>query len=107
MESIEALTTARPDWQQEVIDWHASALSIAEFCKQRHLVYHQFLYWKRKFGKRGPHLDQPKQSAFVRVNTTPMMNVAEDLTITLPGGILIRGVNETNVSLLRSILEQL
>jgi len=107
MDNTENLSTASPNWQQEVSDWQASTLSIADFCKQRDLVYHQFLYWKRKFSKQSSCSGQSEQTGFVKVHPAPMINEVQDITITLPGGILIRGVNKRNVDVLRSILEQL
>ena len=99
--------TQSPDWPKLLAAWKRSTLSGAEFCKRRGLTYHQFIYWKRKLGKSVSSSGQPKQSSFVKVKSLPAVTATEGLTITLPGGILIEGVNESNVSVLRGILEQL
>ena len=100
-------TFAPSAWPDLISEWRQSTLSGAEFCLQRNLVYHQFQYWKQKLSKttaqtvRSP---QTKPSAFVQVAPVPASQ--EGITITLPGGIVIRGLNENNIGLIRRILEQ-
>lgn len=107
MKSNETPDTQSPDWPKLLAAWKRSALSGAEFCKQHNLTYHQFVYWKRKLSKPLSSSASPKQNAFIKVNSQPVTAAVKGLTITLPGGILIEGVNESNVSVLRGILEQL
>ena len=101
--------TQTQDWQKLLIAWKHSSLSGTEFCKQRNLAYHQFVYWKQKLSKPTIQPDQQTQSAFVKIeplvptpNPTP---ISESLTITLPGGILIQGVSDTNIALVRQLME--
>jgi hypothetical protein len=35
-------------WQQHITDWQATGVSGSAYCKQQSLVYHQFVYWRRK-----------------------------------------------------------
>ncbi|RLP53709.1 MAG: IS66 family insertion sequence hypothetical protein [Ketobacter sp.] len=105
MKPSESPDTPAQDWPKLMTAWKRSGLSGAEFCKRRGLTYHQFVYWKRKLCKSVSR--PPKQSPFIKVKSLPTAAAPEGLTVTLPGGILIEGVNETNVSLLRGILEQL
>ena len=46
-------------WQRHMTDWQASGASGSAYCKQQSLVYHQFVYWRRRLtsGK-----DYPKQA---------------------------------------------
>ena len=100
-------TLAPSEWPDIIQEWRRSALSGAEFCLQRNLVYHQFQYWKQKLSKTTAHTvrsPRSKPSAFVQVAPVPASQ--EGITITLPGGIVIRGLNESNIGLIRRILEQ-
>ena len=46
---LNTTTTNRANyWQQQVTTWQQSGLSCTQFCQQQHLIYHQFLYWRRK-----------------------------------------------------------
>jgi hypothetical protein len=95
-------------WQQCLIDWQASALSGAAFCKQHSIIYHQFTYWRRKLLEEG--LDQQQSSAgFTRVTaieSRPFIAQPE-LTLTLPNGIAITGLHAGNVDVLAAILRHL
>ncbi|MEC8813770.1 MAG: IS66 family insertion sequence element accessory protein TnpB [Pseudomonadota bacterium] len=107
MKTSDTLDTQNHDWPKLLATWKRSNLSGAEFCKRRGLIYHQFVYWKRKLCKPASSSTHPKQGSFIKVKSLPAVTATEGLTITLPGGILIEGVNEANVGLLRGILEQL
>lgn len=107
MKTNDTPDTQSPDWPKLLAAWKRSTLSGAEFCKRRGLTYHQFVYWKRKLSKPVSSSASPKQSAFIKVKSQPVTAAVKGLTITLPGGILIEGVNEFNVGLLHGILEQL
>jgi hypothetical protein len=38
----------RERWQELVGDWEASGMSGAAFCRERGLVYAQFMYWRKR-----------------------------------------------------------
>ncbi len=97
-------THARSAWPDLIEQLQRSALSGAEFCLQRNLAYHQFQYWKQKLSKADSHSVKQNPPAFVQV--APVRAVQEGISITVPGGIVIRGLNESNIGLVRRILEQ-
>ncbi|EBA00052.1 hypothetical protein MELB17_16858 [Marinobacter sp. ELB17] len=35
-------------WQHHITDWQATGVSGSAYCKQQSLIYHQFVYWRRK-----------------------------------------------------------
>jgi hypothetical protein len=35
-------------WQQHITDWQAAGVSGSAYCKRQSLIYHQFVYWRRK-----------------------------------------------------------
>lgn len=96
-------TTSQPDWQQLLAEWQQSSLSGAEFCKRQNIVYHQFMYWKKKLISPKSKSEPSKLSRFVRVNPVPLPAM-DELAITLPGGIRITGLNTSNIELVQLLL---
>ncbi len=91
-------------WQPHIDAWRASGLSAKRFCSQHSLPYGQFLYWSRKHSGVAGHL--PASGAFARV--VPVAGTRPSgLTISLPGGVQIGGIDADNVALLQRILAQL
>ena len=49
MEHETGAASARPSievWQQRISEWRKTGISIAEWCRENQIVYHQFIYWK-------------------------------------------------------------
>ena len=102
-----AATEVQQSWQRTIAEWQDSGLCGAAFCKQQSLVYHRFVYWRRKLStssaqepvdERGP--------GFARVMSLPAPSL-EGITVSLPGGVSITGLHAGNVALLGAILKQL
>jgi len=93
-------------WQKALSDWRVSGLSGAAYCKQQSLVYHRFVYWNQKLN-RNPDDKAGSRSGFARVATVPGDSKADGLTISLPGGVSITGLNAGNIELLGAVLRQL
>ena len=95
-------------WQQHITEWEASGVSGSAYCKQQSLIYHQFVYWRRKLT---PTEDSPKQAqtvtGFARVVSAPGTGRADGLTVALPGGVSIAGLHAGNIELLGAVLRQL
>lgn len=97
----------RDYWQQHITEWQASGLSGMAFCQQQSLAYHQFSYWRQKFMS-NVSADTPPQAGFTTViPASPEKSNTPGLTISLPGGITIAGVNADNMALLGDVLRQL
>ena len=97
-------------WQQHITDWQTSGVSGNAYCKQQSLVYHQFVYWRRKLAPAADCLEQEQTAAgFVRVVSTPDASIgeADGLTVSLPGGVSITGLHAGNIELLGAVLRQL
>ena len=93
-------------WQKALSDWRVSGLSGAAYCKQRSLVYRRFIYWNQKLN-RNPDDKAGSQSGFARLATVPGDSEADGLTISLPGGVSITGLNAGNIEFLGAVLRQL
>lgn len=105
MESQTPSSTTASDWPQRIRDWEQSGLSGAAFCKQHGLVYHQFAYWKRQV--REPKAGDAQTQASRLVKVAQASGAEHGITIRLPGGMEIDGLDASNIGLLGRILEQL
>jgi len=97
-------------WQQHITDWQATGVSGSAYCKRQALVYHQFVYWRRKLAPTEDSLEQEQSTTgFTRVVSAPGAGIggADGLTVSLPGGVSITGLNAGNIVLLGAVLRQL
>lgn len=95
-------------WEQQINAWKHSGLSGARFCRDHELVYHRFVYWRHKLSSR--ELDSsPLQSAsgFVEVRHHADAQVDTGLTLSLPNGLMLKGIQASNVAVVRQLLETL
>ena len=46
--------SSNKSWQAHIKVWRKSGLSGTEYCRQRQLSYHAFIYWKKKLGSHQP-----------------------------------------------------
>jgi hypothetical protein len=93
-------------WRQQVNSWKNSSQSQAKFCQANELSYHRFVYWRQKF-ERSPGSSQTKRESggFASVDYRPEVNGG--LTLSLPNGLVLRGISADNVPVVRQLLEQL
>jgi hypothetical protein len=93
-------------WREHVDAWRAAGDSQAAYCKSRELVYHRFVYWRRKFeGSTGRREKQQEGNGFATV--TCDRSIDTGLTLSLPNGLVLRGICAGNVSVVRQLLDQL
>lgn len=97
-------TALNQTWAAHIEKWRASGLSAKAFCDQEGLVYHQFGYWRQKFSSAD---DSPTESKLVPVTLATPSKQASDLEIVLPNGVVIRGIDARNVSLVTSLVDAL
>lgn len=92
-------------WQEQITAWENSGQSQTTFCEQHELNYHRFGYWRRKFlGQSKPGLKST--SGFVPVRPVPG-RTSSGLSLTLPSGVLIQGIEADNLALVRQLLQRL
>ena len=97
-------------WQQHIADREAAGVSGSAYCKQQSLVYHQFVYWRRKLAATENCLEQAQAATcFARVVAAPGTSTGRDdgLIVSLPGGVSSTGLHAGNIALLSAILRQL
>ncbi|WP_421850371.1 IS66 family insertion sequence element accessory protein TnpA [Marinomonas sp.] len=91
-------------WLEQVKVAGESGLSGAQFCKQQDLNYSQFMYWRQKCQKQSNPTSQGKASGFVKVAPS-ILESPSSLSVSLPSGIQIRGIDSGNLALVRQLLE--
>jgi hypothetical protein len=93
-------------WQQQMDQWKSSGQSQTKFCQANDLPYHRFVYWRRKFeGGPGDRQEKRDSGGFATVGYRPEAN--SGLALSLPNGLVLRGISADNVSVVRQLLEQL
>lgn len=97
-------TVLNQTWAAHIEKWRSSGLSAKAFCEQEGLVYHQFGYWRQKFSSAD---DSPTESKLVPVTLATPSKQTSDLEIVLPNGVVIRGIDARNVSLVTSLVDAL
>lgn len=96
-------------WQRHVCQWRDSGMSKMAYCQQYSLVYHQMVYWssKQKVCNRDePYADEDLKG-FVPVSVTTANTADSGLSIRLPSGLLIHGIDQHNIALLLQVIQQL
>lgn len=101
MVQTEHNTTLADQWQRHIKSWQASDLSQAAYCEQHELIYHQFGYWYRKLIGA-----QVRGSGFARV-VRHSRSGSQGLSVVLPNGIELHGVDADNLTVVQQLLRQL
>ena len=93
-------------WKERVEAWKRTGVSQSKFCQANDLSYHRFVYWRRKFeGVTGRRHTKPDSGGFATVDTRA--DVSFGLTLSLPNGLVVRGICADNVPVVRQLLDQL
>ena len=101
--------TAYDFWHLHIMQWQASGLSQASYCRQQALHTHQFSYWKRKFLADREPVDPEPKAGFARVQVA-----ADVATLSSPGlslsfrdGTRLTGIAQNNMALIKQLIEVL
>ena len=87
-------------WRKHVESWQSGNDSQAMYCKAHALIYHRFVYWRRKFEAEARPVTR-ELSGFSRVIVP---GVEAGLCVVLPGGAVVRGISADNLALLKQLL---
>ncbi len=93
-------------WQQQIAVWEQSGLTQKAFCEQHALNYYRFGYWRRKYREQIQGDAVQARKGFIPVQYSPE-RVAGGLSLTLPNGIRVQGIDADNLPLLSHLLRQL
>ena len=96
------------EWQARIDAYLASGLSGSRFCQVNDLIYHQFVYWRRKLSGTEPIVRRSTPTTvggFTQVVVE--RSTGAELRIELPGGLSIHGIRHQNLDLVQALLERL
>jgi hypothetical protein len=93
-------------WRRQIEAWQVSGQSQQAFCRARDLIYHRFVYWRRKFQERSVDVPDSPSSALVPVTYRPATG-EDTLSVVLPNGLELRGITANNLALTCRVLERL
>ena len=106
MATAEASAYLSEYWQEQIAAWEQSGQSQKSFCDQRELNYHRFGYWRRKFLEQSQAGTVQQRNAFVPVQHF-QADAVSGLSLTLPNGFVIQGIEQHNLPVVRELLQQL
>lgn len=93
-------------WQTQIDAQLSSGLSAPAFCRLQALSYHKFSYWRRKLAL-PPSTPADSSAGFASVLISAPVATDSGLTLTLPNGVVISGLQAANISLLSAIMRLL
>lgn len=104
------MKTTATQWKQHIDAWQKSTLSQAKYCQANQLNQNQFSYWKHKLAGREKNLSCRAPAGFavatLALAPKPPAPISA-LSITLAGGAVISGIDDSNYPLVIKLLEAL
>lgn len=96
------------DWHEHFARWRESGLSQSDYCRQAGLSRHKFKYWRRKLEpaslKKRRH--KKRDSGFVPLQVQPAPR-EPGLSLSLPNGMILHGIDAANVELVTRLVSKL
>ncbi len=93
-------------WQTHINQWHSSGTTQAAYCRKHRLKLHQFVYWRSKLNSATiSEPDKPADktdSCFVPVVIEQAARA--ELTVTLPNGLRIEGIDSDTIILTQKLV---
>lgn len=93
-------------WQHHIDAWQQAGGSQAQYCRSHAIDQSQFSYWKRKLIKTCEP-QSVKSSRFAVAQVAVMPEPPSSLSISLPNGITLGGIDAMNASVAAQLLEYL
>ena len=104
-EGLQSLTREQ-FWEHHIKHWRSSGLSKMRYCRDNALPYHQLNYWCSKSLQ--PANERAEKANFVGVSVLPADSQSGGtLTVDLPNGISVSGVDAQTMALLPALLRLL
>ena len=92
-------------WYQHIDAWELTHSTQADYCRNNQLPPHQFSYWKNKRLKNNSKTVTSK-FAIAHVETSSQITHST-LSMTLPNGIIIDGIDANNAHIIPQLVEGL
>lgn len=95
--------TRKQFWQHHINQWQECGSSKMAYCREYQLSYHQMVYWCSKRDGLSKH-DGGKGS-FIPVSvSSPVAAGSGQLSVRLPSGISIEGIDESTLGMLTQLV---
>jgi hypothetical protein len=92
-------------WRRHVDAWKETDKSQKDFCDAHELAYHRFVYWRKKLDGDTPRRTGARaRGGFAAVVREAPLDTG--LTLSLPNGLVVRGICAQNVAVVRALLDQ-
>lgn len=99
------MSSLQQTWQHHVEAWQTTNLSQAQYCRTHDLDQSQFSYWKRKFNRTNSVAKSVTSKFALAQVETVTEHVSSWLTVTLPSGAQVEGIDECNAHVAVKLIE--
>jgi transposase-like protein len=99
------MSSLQQTWQRHVEAWQTTNLSQAQYCRTHDLDQSQFSYWKRKFNRTNSVTTSVTSKFALAQVETVTEHVRSLLTVTLPSGAQVEGIDEGNAHVAAKLIE--
>ena len=100
--------TRKTFWQHHVKHWQDSGLSKRRYCLENELAYHQLIYWCEKSRQVDTRESHAASSSFIGVALkAAAAESSSSLSVELPNGLRIIGIDAENLPLVPRLLSVL
>jgi hypothetical protein len=93
----------RREWEQLIAQWRKSGKSAVDFCRERNLVYRQFMRWRRRMKPAAKTTGKP----LTLIPITTPMEQSHALVVRLSGGVSIAVERGFDAALLIAVVQAL
>ena len=104
MKTIKTADSLSDYWLHHIQRWQQTDTNQSSYCRAHDLNYHRFTYWRRKLiASESDTRQDVLRSGFVPVKAVPPV-APSNLTATLPNGVVLQGIAEDNLSVVKQLL---
>lgn len=100
----------RTFWRAHLEAWSDSGLRQSDYCRIHGLAPQQFSHWKHKLlspARRDSNCTSNKARGFVQVHQAHGGHEGSGLSIALPNGLMIRGIDQNNLTIAAQLIQAL
>ncbi|MCF7482912.1 IS66 family insertion sequence element accessory protein TnpB [Vibrio sp. J1-1] len=99
------MSSLQQTWKHHVETWQTTKLSQAQYCRTHSLDQSQFSYWKRKFNRVNSVTKSVTSKFALAQVETVTEQLSSSLTVTLPSGAQLEGIDEHNAHVAAKLIE--
>ena len=93
-------------WREIITDWQNGEQTQKAYCQAHDLNYHQFGYWRRRLQELEKTSSEKTIAGFAAVRQHRAVS-SSGLSVTLPNGLVVQGIETDNLSVVYQLLRHL